>query len=376
MARRTRHEETGGARIAQRDGCALFEGAHQPKYRDLGLHAPAPGPRRKLQQATLEETPFWTLRRFARDGGADLPPMLVVPPISGLFPALLHDLLVGLLADFRLHVLDWANVRHVPLSSGRFGFDDNLRAIAASIRRLGPDLSVLGICQGGVPSLAAVADIAARTPDAAPAHLVLMGAPVDPAVNPTALGARLSGHSVYWYQIVPVGRVPGRWAGASRWVYPAETQLAALHQYLLSQLPAGGEIAGKLRQDDGIDPLRFPFLDLVTSVMDIDARHFAENIDRVFLRRDMPRGRLFFDGRRIDPSAIRDTTLLTIEGARDDIAAPGQTSAAHGLCAGLPAGQRQALVVEDCGHFSLFHGEVCRRAVLPAIRAHCRGSAP
>ena len=46
-------------------------------------------------------------------------------------------------------------------------------------------------------------------------------------------------------------------------------------------------------------------------------------------------------GQRVDPSAIRHTALLTVEGEMDDISAPGQTRAAHRLCGNIPA-EKQA----------------------------------
>lgn len=122
--------------------------------------------------------------------------------------------------------------------------------------------------------------------------------------------------------------------------------------------------------DDGTDPARFPFPDLYTSVMDLDARHYAENLDRVFLRPRIPAGQMRLHGRPVDPAAIRRTSLLTVEGALDDIAAPGQTSAAHALCPGIPDARRQALVVPECGHFGLFHGTPWRDRVLPVLRDH------
>jgi poly(3-hydroxybutyrate) depolymerase len=60
---------------------------------------------------------------------------------------------------------------------------------------------------------------------------------------------------------------------------------------------------------------------------------------------------------------------MTIEGARDDIAAPGQTAAALDLCPAIPETRRARLVVPDCGHFGLFHGEPWRSRVLPEVRA-------
>jgi len=57
----------------------------------------------------------------------------------------------------------------------------------------------------------------------------------------------------------------------------------------------------------------------------------------------------------------------TIEGELDDIAPPCQTSAAHALCSSLPADLHHSIAVPGSGHFSLFHGNTCRRLVQLAI---------
>ena len=58
---------------------------------------------------------------------------------------------------------------------------------------------------------------------------------------------------------------------------------------------------------------------------------------------------------------------MTIEGENDDIAAPGQTYAAHALCTGIPEKFHRHLLVPKCGHFSLFYGSQWRTTVLPAL---------
>ncbi len=58
---------------------------------------------------------------------------------------------------------------------------------------------------------------------------------------------------------------------------------------------------------------------------------------------------------------------MTVEGAEDDIAAPGQTRAAHALCTSIPSRRREQVLVDACGHFSLFHGRICRTKVVPEI---------
>lgn len=350
----------------------LYQGADQPEYRSFGIdEATTPDGRLPVRQAELLATPFFRLREFRVVDPHDRLPVLLVPPLSGHFPVLLRDMVLGLLPDFRVAVLDWANVRHVPLEQGVFGFDDNIAAIADAIRLLGPRLSVVALCQAAVPALAAVSDLACIAPEAAPATLVLIGAPVDPLANPTAVVRHVRQRSVYWYGIVPIASVSSDHDGYGRWVYPAETQLAALRLFLARQMQEPTELARKVARDDGADPVRFPFLDLYTSTMDIDARHFVENIDRVFLRRCLPSGELRFQGRAVDPGAIRRTALATIEGALDGIAAPGQTAAAHGLCLHLPDPLRLRCVIPDCGHFSLFHGAIWRDRVRPVVAECC-----
>jgi poly(3-hydroxybutyrate) depolymerase len=144
--------------------------------------------------------------------------------------------------------------------------------------------------------------------------------------------------------------------------------------YRARHLDAGGELFRKLQHDDGADPRRFPFFDLYSSIMDLDAKHFVENIERVFHAGALAQGALRCNRERVDLGAIRRTALVTIEGEQDDIAAPGQTSAAHALCSGLPANLHRQVVVAGARHFSLFHGDVFRRAVLPVIRDACRPS--
>ena len=58
---------------------------------------------------------------------------------------------------------------------------------------------------------------------------------------------------------------------------------------------------------------------------------FANKRDITFQEYALPRSRLKWCGETIDPSAIRRTMLLTVEGERDDICAVGQTVAAHDL---------------------------------------------
>ena len=350
-------------------GNRIWCGADQPKLRALGIEQIRVGP----EQAPVGRrqhlaTPFWLLSELTRMDRAPARKVLVVPPISGHFTPMLRDVILGLLPEFRVFVLDWVNVRHVSLRHGTFGFGDNIRAIRAAMRQMRGG-GVLALCQAGVPALAATALLAAEGGDTAPAALTLVGAPIDPLANPTDVVRLLRGRRLSWFPTVPLWPVSSRYAGCGRMVYPASMHLAALNTYLNRRASGDTEIARKLRHDDGADPEHFPFLDLYTSIMDIDGRHYVENIERIFHARALATGHLKCDGDAVTPEAIRATALLTIEGAQDDIAAPGQTAAAHDLCPALPAQARGRLVVPACGHFSLFHGDIWRAEVLPEVRA-------
>ncbi|WP_422072619.1 hypothetical protein [Tranquillimonas rosea] len=365
-----RADETGVSDAVPPEDGPRFAGAAQPARRALGIAAvEVAGAQVPVVTTDLFADPFSTLVELRCDDGVPRPTMLVVPPLSGQFSILMRDVLVGLLPDFRVGLIDWTNVRHVPADRGGFGFGSNIRAIEEAADLLGEGLSVLALCQGGVPALAAVARLEAR--GAGPATLSLMAAPVDPLANPTRLVRLLRRLPAMWYRTVPLTRVPKRYAGHGRLVYPAEMQLMALRTYLGRHRTQDGEITRKLTHDDGAAPGEFPFLDLYASVMDLDALNYSENISRVFLERGIVTGRLTCDDEPIVPAEIRDCALFTIEGADDDVAAPGQTAAAHAVCTALPESKRAHLTVPGCGHFSLFHGDIWRRSILPEVRAHC-----
>jgi poly(3-hydroxybutyrate) depolymerase len=92
----------------------------------------------------------------------------------------------------------------------------------------------------------------------------------------------------------------------------------------------------------------------------------------VFLRHALPLGTLTWQGERVDPGAIRQTALLTVEGELDDICAPGQTVAAHALCSSLSAVQRDHLLQPGAGHYGIFNGRRWREAIVPHISRFIR----
>ena len=110
------------------------------------------------------------------------------------------------------------------------------------------------------------------------------------------------------------------------------------------------------------------FYDEYNAVLDMPAKYYLDTIRVVFQDFLLPRGEWVVNGEKVDPSAIRDTALLSIEGELDDIAGLGQTEAAQALCTGIDAGRREHFIVEGAGHYGIFSGRRWREVVYPKVR--------
>ena len=108
--------------------------------------------------------------------------------------------------------------------------------------------------------------------------------------------------------------------------------------------------------------------------MDMTADFYLETIDQVFQRFLLPKGEMKFQGRNIEPRAIRKTFLLTVEGERDDICSVGQTLAAQDLCTGLRPYMKTHHLQAGVGHYGVFNGKRWDSQVYPVVRNHIQSS--
>jgi poly(3-hydroxybutyrate) depolymerase len=109
------------------------------------------------------------------------------------------------------------------------------------------------------------------------------------------------------------------------------------------------------------------FYDEYLAVMDLTAEFYLQTVDTVFVRHALPKCEMKHRGRFVRPEAIRHTALLTIEGERDDISGVGQTEAAHALCTGIPAEDKEHLLAKGVGHYGVFNGSRFRTEIQPRI---------
>ena len=172
-------------------------------------------------------TPFATLLHFKKDVAVQQPRVLVVAPLSGHFATLLRNTVQTLLANHDVYITDWHNARDVSLADGGFGFDDYVAHVIQFLEFLGPGAHVVAVCQPCVQVLAATAIMAEDDNPAQPASITLMAGPIDTRIAPTKVNHLAKEKPISWFEKNLIGRVPLRYKGARRRVYPGFVQLSA-----------------------------------------------------------------------------------------------------------------------------------------------------
>lgn len=348
---------------------ARFELTHTRP--DFGIETVFSGNRdAAVREEVALELPFGNLLHFAKDSDVPQPRVLVVAPLSGHFPTLLTKTVATLLRDHDVFITDWANARDVPLSAGRFGVEDYVEYVIRFLDEMGPGAHVLAVCQPCVQALAAVAVMSEDQHPATPRTMTLMAGPIDPRESPTAVNRLAMEKPLSWFERNVTARVPTRYRGGGRRVYPGFVQLSAFvamnserhraqHQKLYDHLAAGETAEAQKIKD---------FYDEYFAVLDLTEEFYIETIDRVFQRAELATGDFSYRGRKVDPGKIRKTALLTVEGGRDDICALGQTSAAHDLCNSLRPHLKRHHLQANVGHYGTFSGKRWEKEIYPVVR--------
>ena len=320
--------------------------------------------------------PFCELIHFQRATGRRDPKVLLVAPLSGQHATLLRGTVEALLPAHDVYITDWIDASLVPLTEGSFDLDDYIDYVLEFLRLLGPETHVVAVCQPAVPVLAAVALLAQDDAAAQPRSMTLIGGPIDAAVAPTVPSRLARMHSVEWFERTVIARVPVWYPGAMRRVFPGFIQLSGFMSMNMDRhIGAHIKLFNHLVEGDGESAdAHKRFYDEYLSVMDLPAEFYLQTVETVFQRHDLPNGTMRWRGHPVQPAAIRRTALMTIEGERDDISAPGQTWAAHALCPNIPAERRAHHLQADVGHYGLFNGRRWREQVMPRLAAFIRAA--
>jgi poly(3-hydroxybutyrate) depolymerase len=332
-------------------------------------------PEWRIAEAQLEvaaQKPFCRLIHFRQDA-PKRHKVLVVAPLSGHHATLLRDTVRSLLPEHDVWITDWVDARMVPLSAGPFHLADYVDYVREWIAMLSPGLHVISVCQPTVPVLAAISLMAVRG-EAQPRTMIMMGGPIDARRSPTAVTnlALKKPHS--WFEQNLIHRVPGKYPGYMRLVYPGFLQhlgfvamnpdrhLNAHWDYFNHLMLGDGESAEAHRR----------FYNEYNAVLDMPAEYYLDTIRTVFQDFALPKGRMVVRGELVRPQAIREAALLTVEGELDDISGNGQTEAAHALCLNIPRERRAHFVAPGVGHYGIFSGRRWREVVFPRVRDFMR----
>ena len=315
-------------------------------------------------------TPFGSLLHFKKEGGPEQPRLLLVAPMSGHFSTLLRSTVKTLLQDHDVYITDWRNPRDIPISQGRFGLDDYTAHLIEFLGQLGPRPHMVAICQPSVSALCAAAIMCEDDHPSRPATLTLMAGPIDTRIAPTKVNELAKSQPIKWFEHNLINYVPVQCKGAFRKVYPGFVQLTAfvsmnLERHIKQHLDLHNHLVkGDTEKATSIKT----FYDEYFAVMDLTAEFYIETVRDVFQEHLLPKGRMKFRGRTVNPAAVRRMGLMTVEGERDDICAIGQTLAAQELCTGVRAYRRVHHMQAGVGHFGVFSGKKWNKEIYPLLR--------
>ncbi len=338
-----------------------------------------------IQEVVAQDKPFCQLLRFKRftDEPDTLktlksqPVVLIVAPLSGHYATLLRDTVRTMLQGHKVYITDWKNARLVPLSEGEFHLDDYINYVQGFIRDLQAEYGnchVVSVCQPTVPVLAAVSLMASRS-ETLPLTMTMMGGPIDARKSPTAVNNLATTKGFDWFENNVIYPVPQGFPGEGRRVYPGflqHTGFVAMNpdRHATSHYDYFKDL---MKGDDASAEAHRKFYDEYNAVLDMDADYYLDTIRTVFQDFNLvhgtwdvknPQGQV----ERVRPQDIRTIALLTVEGELDDISGSGQTEAAHDLCTGISANQREHYEVKGAGHYGIFSGRRWREMVYPKVQ--------
>jgi polyhydroxyalkanoate depolymerase len=326
------------------------------------------------QVAVTEEaadvTPFGTLLHFKKDVTQAQPRVLVVAPLSGHFATLLRSTVRTMLPEHDVYITDWHNARDVPLEAGAFGFDDYIAHLIRWLEKIGPGGHLVAVCQPCVAGLVAASVMAQGDNPAQPRSLTLMAGPIDTRINPTKVNELAKTHDIGWFEKNLIGQVPRRYGGAGRMVYPGFVQLTAFMSMNIERhLKAHRDLYENLAKGDTAKAaMTKAFYDEYFAVLDLTAEFYLETVRLVFQEHTLPLGELTYRGQKVEPAAIKRTTLFTVEGEKDDICAVGQTLAAHDLCTSLRPYRKRHHMQAGVGHYGVFGGRAWQNQIYPIVK--------
>jgi poly(3-hydroxybutyrate) depolymerase len=294
------------------------------------------------------------LRDFGRGGQKGTPTLLYAP--FALHGAAIADLapghsLVGALRHAglgRLYVTDW---RSATWQMRFLGIDDYLADLNVLVDEIGAPVDLVGLCQGGCMALI----FAARFPTKV-RKLVLAGAPIDTAAEPSALTTLAAQSPLATFkELVRLGDgiVPGR----------------KVLKFWGPEAMAAKDVRDLLQSDEKIDSpafaeLRELFQTWYAWTVDLPGRFFIESVEKLYKCNELARGSFVAMGHKIDLGAVR-TPMFLLAARDDELVARAQLFAVENLV-GTPVHDLRKVLASG-RHIGLFAGRRTLEDIWPRI---------
>lgn len=355
--------------------CEVFERATRPygkPHFDLETTV-VDGKTVEVHEHTVWRRPFCNLLHFERDlplkKKQASPRVLLVAPMSGHYATLLRGTVEAFLPHAEVYITDWVDARMVPVSNGMFHLDDYIEYLIEIMALFKGDVHAIAVCQPSVPLLAAVSHMEAKGSPNSPNSMTLMGGPIDTRVNPTAVNQIADQKSIDWFRKNVLSTVPWIYPGGGRRVYPGFLQLSSFMSMNFDTHAQShrDHFFDLIKGDDESAEKHKTFYDEYLAVMDLTSEFYLETVEKVFIKKELPKGEMTFKNQKVDPGKIKRVALMTVEGEVDDITGVGQCKAAHDLCSGLPESKKVHYEQAGVGHYGIFNGSRFRKYVLPEM---------
>ena len=324
----------------------------------------------EVVEKIVSEKPFCNLIHFERDTQRNDPKVLIVAAQSGHYATLLRPTAERLLPEAEVYITDWTNAREVPVHEGEFTLDTYADYVREYIEMLGPECNVLAICQSTVPSIMAVARIAEETPEKQPMTLTVMAGPLDPDAAPTDVTKLADKMHLPTYLATFIAEAPN-----GRKVYPGYVQLISfIAMNPKNHFSSHRDLYNYYVADDTHpDVTRIErFYAEYFAVADLTAEFYADTVKRVFIDKDLAKGVMTYNGKLVKPELIT-CPVIGVEGAMDDISAPGQTKDFMKKFSG--SNDVTFYEQQHAGHYGVFAGGHWRRDIAPRILGKIRQAA-
>ena len=166
-----------------------------------------------------------------------------------------------------------------------------------------------------------------------------------------------------------IQRVGFKCKGVGRMVYPGLLQLASFMSMNADRHSAAfrDQIVRVARGEASDHDAHNRFYDEYLAVMDMPAEFYLSTVERIFKKGEIAKNEFVVDGHKVDIGKITSVAVKTVEGAKDDISAPGQCVAALDLCTGLPDEKKASHLEPGAGHYGIFAGKSWRNNIRPLV---------